>query len=127
MPLLQIPVRGAGLGAVERALDALASALVLLTDVAILLVDCAMDARVAARRKWVLAAVAVYLLSPADLVPGAVPLLGQVDDVGLIVWAARRLLQSAGLDVVRDLWRGADDGLALVLGAAGMNIRKDKV
>lgn len=102
------------------------SALVFIKDVALLLKDCATDARVSRVDKWILAAVAVYLLSPADLVPDVIPVLGQMDDLWLTFWALRRLLQSAGPAVVRDLWRGDDDGLALVLSAAGMDLRKDK-
>jgi uncharacterized membrane protein YkvA (DUF1232 family) len=100
---------------------------VLIKDVALLLKDCAFDARVPRLDKWVLVAAAVYLLSPVDLVPNAIPVLGRMDDLGLIIWALRRLLNAAGPDVVRDLWRGTDGGLALVLGAAGMELRKDEV
>jgi uncharacterized membrane protein YkvA (DUF1232 family) len=100
---------------------------VFIKDVALLLKDCAFDARVSRLDKWVLVAVAVYLLSPVDLVPDAIPVLGRMDDLGLIIWVLRRLLNAAGPNVVRDLWRGSDEGLALVLGAAGMELRKDEV
>ena len=127
MARLESPFRNANADAAERALGDPVSALILVKDVALLLKDCAVDARVSRRDKWILAAVALYLLSPVDLVPDVIPVLGQLDDIGLAVWALRRLLQSAGPDLVRDLWRGTDDGLAFVLGAAGMNLRKDKV
>jgi len=119
-------LRGVDADAAERALSDPVAALVFVKDVALLLKDCAMDARVMRRDKWVLAAVAVYLLSPVDLVPDVIPVLGQMDDLGLAIWGLRRLLQSAGPDVVSDLWRGDDDGLALVLSAAGLSFRKDK-
>jgi uncharacterized membrane protein YkvA (DUF1232 family) len=119
-------LRGVDADAAERALSDPVAALVFVKDVALLLKDCAMDARVMRRDKWVLAAVAVYLLSPVDLVPDVIPVLGQMDDLGLAIWGLRRLLQSAGADVVSDLWRGDDDGLALVLSAAGPSFRKDK-
>jgi len=51
--------------------------------------------------------------------------MGQMDDLGLALLGIRRLLHSAGPDVVADLWRGTDDGLALVLSAAGLSLRKD--
>jgi uncharacterized membrane protein YkvA (DUF1232 family) len=119
-------LRGVDADAAERALSDPVAALVFVRDVALLLKDCAMDARVMRRDKWVLAAVAVYLLSPVDLVPDVIPVLGQMDDLGLAIWGLRRLLQSAGPAVVSDLWRGDDDGLALVLSAAGLSFRKDK-
>lgn len=126
MARLESRLWGADADAAERALDDPVSALVFVKDVALLLKDCAVDARVPRRDKWVLAAVAVYMLSPVDLVPDVIPVLGQLDDLGLAIWALRRLLQSAGPDVVRELWRGTDEGLALVLGAAGTDLRKDK-
>jgi uncharacterized membrane protein YkvA (DUF1232 family) len=126
MARLEPPPRGAS-DAAERALGDPGSTLVFLKDVALLLKDCAFDARVPRLDKWILAAAAVYLLSPVDLVPDAIPIRGRMDDLGLIIWALRRLLKSAGPNVVRDLWRGTDEGLALVLGAAGMELRKDEV
>jgi hypothetical protein len=50
-----------------------------------------------------------------------------LDDLGVAIWALRRLLRAAGPDVLRDLWRGDDEGLALVLSAAGIDLRKDTV
>jgi uncharacterized membrane protein YkvA (DUF1232 family) len=125
MARLESPFRGADADAAERALSDPVAALIFVKDVALLLKDCAVDARVSRRDKWVLAAVAVYLLSPVDLVPDAIPIMGQMDDLGLALWGIRRLLHSAGPDVVADLWRGTDDGLALVLSAAGLSLRKD--
>jgi uncharacterized membrane protein YkvA (DUF1232 family) len=127
MARLEPPLRGADADAAERALGDPVSALVFVKDAALLLKDCAIDARVPRQDKWILAGVALYLLSPVDVVPDAIPVLGQLDDLGLVIWALRRLLQAAGPDVVRDLWRGDDEGLALVLSAAGMDFRKDKV
>jgi uncharacterized membrane protein YkvA (DUF1232 family) len=126
MARLEPPLRGAS-DAPDRALGDAASALVFIKDVALLLKDCAFDARVPRVDKWILVAVAVYLLSPVDLVPDRVPVVGRIDDLGLVIWALRRLLAAAGPEVVRDLWRGTDEGLAFVLDAAGMEHRKDKV
>jgi uncharacterized membrane protein YkvA (DUF1232 family) len=126
MARLKPPLRGASV-APERAPGDAASALGFIKDVALLLKDCAFDARVRPLDKWILVAVAVYLLSPVDLVPDAIPVLGQMDDLWLIIWALRRLLNAAGPAVVRDLWRGTEEGLAFVLDAAGMELRKDEV
>jgi uncharacterized membrane protein YkvA (DUF1232 family) len=126
MARLEPTVRGANVDA-ERTPGDPMSALAFIKDVALLLKDCAIDARVPRVEKWILAAVAVYLLSPVDLVPDVIPVFGQLDDLGVAIWALRRLLHAAGPDVVRDLWRGDDEGLALVLSAAGIDLWKDKV
>jgi uncharacterized membrane protein YkvA (DUF1232 family) len=127
MARLEPTLRGANIDAAERAPGDHVPALVFIKDVALLLKDCAIDPRVPRAEKWILASVAVYLLSPVDLVPNAIGVLGQLDDLGVAIWALRRLLRAAGPDVVRDLWRGDDEGLALVLSAAGIDLRKDTV
>ena len=45
----------------------------------------ATDARVPAARKVMLAAAAVYVLSPVDLIPRRVPVLGALDDVVVVI------------------------------------------
>ena len=126
MARLESRFQTADQAAAERAVGEPLSALLFVKDVALLLKDCALDARVPRRDKWVLGAVAAYLLSPVDLVPDVIPVLGQMDDLGLVIWALRRLLQGAGPDLIADLWRGTDDGLTLVLSATGMSLRKDE-
>ncbi|MBA2730116.1 MAG: DUF1232 domain-containing protein [Euzebyaceae bacterium] len=89
-------------------------------DVVLLLKDLATDPRLP-RAERVAAGLAVaYLLSPVDLVPDWIPGLGQADDAVVAVLAFRRLLNAAGYDVVYELWRGGDEGLALVLTLAGV-------
>ena len=146
MARLEPTLRGANIDAAERAPGDDVPALVFIKDVALLLKDCAIDARVPRAEKWILASVAVYLLSPVDLVPDAMgvsrlaepvhrvfrgtrirEVFGQLDALGVAIWALRRLLRAAGPDVVRDLWRDADGSLALVLSAAGIDLRKDTV
>lgn len=114
------PFPEADQAAAERALGDPIAALVFVKNVALLLKDCAFDARVPRRDKWLLATVAAYLLSPVDVIPDAIPVLGQLDDLGIAVWGLRRLLHAAGPALVEQLWRGTDDGLTLVLSAAGM-------
>lgn len=111
--------------AAERVFGDPVAALVFVKDLTLLFKDCAFDARVPRRDKWVLGAVAAYLLSPLDLIPDMIPVIGQVDDLTVAVLGLRHLLRSAGPRIVEDLWRGTDDGLALLLSAAGMRPGKD--
>lgn len=106
----------------ERALSDPLTVIAFVKDVALLLKDCAIDTRVARRDKWVIAAVAAYLLSPLDVIPDAIPVLGRMDEVGIAIWGVRQLLRAAGPEIVQDLWRGSDDGLALVLNATGLQL-----
>lgn len=114
------PFPEADQAAAERTLGDPIAALTFVKDVALLLKDCVVTARVPRREKWILAAIAAYLFSPVDVIPDVIPVLGQFDDLGIAVWGLRRLLHAAGPALVEELWRGTDDGLALVLSAAGM-------
>lgn len=91
-----------------------------LPDVVRLLADVSRDSRVPLRDKVMAGAAAAYLVSPLDLIPDAIPVIGQMDDATLAVWAVRRLMRGAGYDVLKDLWRGTDDGFALLLLIAGI-------
>ncbi|HEX2029647.1 MAG TPA: YkvA family protein [Nitriliruptorales bacterium] len=92
-----------------------------LPDVARLFRDVVRDERVPMRAKLVAGGVLAYLVSPVDLVPDVLPVAGQADDVALVLWAVRRLLRSAGYEVLKDLWRGSDDGFLLLLLVAGID------
>lgn len=65
------------------------------------LVLAAFDRRVPLSPKLIIAALILYTLSPADLLPDPVPLLGVADDIGvgaLAIAVARRLIPPAVLD-----------------------------
>ena len=79
------------------------------------------DARVPAADKVAAFAALTYLVSPVDLVTDVVPIIGQLDDLALVLWAWRRLLQAAGPDVIEDLWRADEQALEFVLAAAGVD------
>lgn len=82
------------------------------------------DRRVSLLDRLVVIAAAVYLVSPVDFIPDVIPFLGEVDDVFILVLALQRLIERAGIGVVRDHWRGDpeelnDMSLAGTLAAAG--------
>jgi uncharacterized membrane protein YkvA (DUF1232 family) len=68
-------------------------------------------------RLWLLLA---YLLSPIDLVPDFVPVLGYADDVVVVAWALRSVVRRAGWDAVTRHWPGEPSGLAVVTRLAGI-------
>jgi uncharacterized membrane protein YkvA (DUF1232 family) len=91
-----------------------------------LLRDAARDPRVPRRVKVEAFLAAAYLLMPIDFVPDFIPGIGQLDDIAVLAWAVRRLLFGAGDPVLRELWRGTDRGLdvLLQLAATGMRPRR---
>ena len=56
----------------------------------------------------------VWLISPIDLVPEFIPVLGPLDDVIVAVVILRYVRRRLGEEEMRRRWRGTDDGWALV-------------
>lgn len=100
--------------------NAMVALLRIITDVVLLLKDLATDPRVSRSDKMVAGLAAAYLVSPVDVIPDWLPGIGQADDLAVIMLAFRRLLTGAGYDVIYEVWRGSDEGLALVLTLAGV-------
>ena len=80
--------------------------------------DLAKDPRVPRGAKIVLAVAGIWLISPIDLLPEFIPVLGPLDDAVVAALALRYLIRRAGLDVVREHWRGDRATLAAILRAA---------
>ena len=70
------------------------------------------DARVSKLDRALVGVALAYLLLPLDLIPDAIPFLGQVDDVFLVMTALQRLVDRAGRRVLRDHWTGTRGELA---------------
>ena len=89
----------------------------LIPDCVVLVRRLASDKRVPRRRRWALAGLAAYLLSPIDLVPDFIPVAGQLDDAILVVIVLRGVLRAAGPELVAEHWPGSERGLDLLLTA----------
>lgn len=61
-----------------------------------------------------------YLLSPIDLVPDFVPVLGYADDVIIVAVVLRSVIRRAGAEALRRHWLGTPEGLLLILRLAGL-------
>ncbi|MFD2093837.1 DUF1232 domain-containing protein [Blastococcus deserti] len=71
-------------------------------------------------RLWLLLG---YLLSPVDLVPDVVPVLGHADDVVVVALALRSVARTAGNEALTRAWPGTPAGLAVVVRLAGLDQR----
>jgi uncharacterized membrane protein YkvA (DUF1232 family) len=80
------------------------------------------DGRVPLRRRLVMGAVGVYVVSPIDLIPDAIPIIGGIDDVLVLAFAIDYLLEATPDDVIAEHWDGSDDGLELVRGVAAWGV-----
>lgn len=67
-----------------------------------------------------LALLVAYLALPFDLVPDFLPVVGQADDVVIVVVVLRSVVRRAGIDALRRHWPGTDAGLAALRGLTGV-------
>lgn len=70
-------------------------------------------------RIW-LGALLLYLLSPIDLVPDFIPVIGFADDAIVVALVLRFATRRAGPEAVERHWPGTPEGLAAVLRLAGI-------
>ena len=55
-----------------------------------------------------------WLVSPIDLIPEFIPVLGPMDDVVVAIVALRYVRRRIGADGLRERWTGTDDGFAVL-------------
>lgn len=74
------------------------------------------DPRVPFRTRAFVLVILGYLVSPIDLIPDAIPVLGQADDLVLAALALHHLINGVGEEVVQEHWDGSGDVLDVVKG-----------
>jgi uncharacterized membrane protein YkvA (DUF1232 family) len=67
-------------------------------------------------RLWLLLA---YLITPIDLVPDFIPIIGYADDAIIVALALRSVIRHSGPQAIERHWPGTPDGLAAILRLAG--------
>jgi uncharacterized membrane protein YkvA (DUF1232 family) len=72
-----------------------------------------------ATRVW-LGALLVYLLSPIDLIPDFIPVLGYADDAIIVATALRYAMKHAGIAAIERNWPGTVTGLQTTLRLVGL-------
>jgi uncharacterized membrane protein YkvA (DUF1232 family) len=70
-----------------------------------------------------LAGLLVWLLSPIDLIPEFIPVLGPLDDVIVAVLVLRYVRRRVGLDELQRRWPGTPEGFVLLSGILGSTAR----
>lgn len=79
------------------------------------------DPRVPRRAKITLGLAAAYVVSPVDLIPEIVPVIGWADDIIILMFALDSLIERAGEEVVQEHWDGPGDLLSLVRDVVGLS------
>jgi uncharacterized membrane protein YkvA (DUF1232 family) len=100
-----------------RGSDARAAA-AFLPDCAVFAKRLLSDRRVPRRAKGALVLLAAYLALPFDLVPDALPVVGQLDDAVVALVVMRYVSRATGREVLEELWPGSPRGLRILLAFA---------
>jgi uncharacterized membrane protein YkvA (DUF1232 family) len=69
--------------------------------------------------RLVLIGLLAWIVSPIDLIPEFVPVLGPLDDVVVAIVAMRYVRRRLGIDDLRRRWAGTDAGFALLVKILG--------
>lgn len=100
----------------------------LITDAALMLPNLVkligrllVDPRVPRRSKITLGLAAAYVVSPVDLIPEVIPVIGWADDVLLVMFAIDSLIERAGPEVVEQHWDGPGDLLGMIREVVGIS------
>lgn len=83
-------------------------------DFFVMIVRIARDERVPTGAKLIAGATIAYFISPVDLIPDPIPLIGEIDDLGLALFAVDRIATMVPHHVIQEAWPGEGDVLALV-------------
>ena len=67
----------------------------------------------------VLVLLVAWIVSPIDLIPEFIPVLGPIDDVVVAVAALRYVRHRLGMPALRARWTGSDESFALVARVMG--------
>ena len=94
-------------------------------DLAAFLPDCVTmlkrlwrDPRVPTRARVVLGAAALWAISPVDLIPEFLPVIGPLDDVVVVALALRYVVRRVPRQVVAEAWPGSPRFLGRLVGEA---------
>ena len=88
-------------------------------DVLRLVRDLLADGSVPAGPRIALAGLLVWLLSPIDLIPEFIPVLGPLDDVVVAVLVLRYVRRRLGEDELRRRWQGSEAGFEALRAVLG--------
>jgi len=61
----------------------------------------------------------VWVVSPIDLIPEFIPVLGPLDDVIVTVLILRFVVRRLGSEALRERWAGSEDGFRVLIGILG--------
>ena len=93
--------------------------LAVVPDVLRLLRSLIRDGSVPADVRIVVVGLIAWIVSPIDLIPEFIPVLGPLDDVVVAIVAMRYIRRRVGIGDLESRWKGTPDGFALLARVIG--------
>jgi uncharacterized membrane protein YkvA (DUF1232 family) len=87
----------------------LADYIMFMPDIVLLFWRLFKDKRVNSKIKIVIVNALIYIISPVDLIPGFIPILGQMDDVAVAFFALNYLIEKVPEEIILENWQGKND------------------
>ena len=85
--------------------------------------DVLADGRAPLGPRLAIAGLLAWLVSPIDLIPEFIPILGPLDDVVVAVLVLRYVRRRLGTEGLRARWRGTQEGFVLLESVTGLPSR----
>jgi uncharacterized membrane protein YkvA (DUF1232 family) len=82
------------------------------------------DRRVPRSSKLLILFGLLWFISPIDLIPEFIPIAGPLDDAIVAALILRRVLRSAGEEVLTEHWRGSPETLEKLIRQTGVKSRR---
>lgn len=86
----------------------------LIPDIAALLWRLFRDKRVNTKTKMLVGGLLAYIVSPIDIIPDFIPLIGKVDDVAIVLFAMNKIINEVPEEVILSNWTGKDNVIKIV-------------
>lgn len=83
--------------------------ILILPDVVILFGRLIKDKRVDKKTKLLIGGTVAYLISPINLAIESIPIIGEIDDIGIIFFALEKIIKGVPEHVIVENWQGKDD------------------
>ncbi|MDM7927025.1 MAG: YkvA family protein, partial [bacterium] len=81
------------------------------------------DPEVPGREKAILVAGLAYVISPVDVIPDIIPVLGQIDDLYLLALILLRFMNRVSEAKLRQHWKGPEDIVSVLRRATDVAVR----
>ena len=86
----------------------------IIPDCVVLFKNLLKDRQVPARYKLLLGILLGYLISPLDLVPEFIPIVGQLDDAIVVALVLRVIIKGTDTQTVKRNWKGPESSLKFI-------------